>query len=205
MAEGYHDFTAGETLTAANLEDYCMLQSIPRFASSAARDSALSAVLIEGLTAYCKDTNSITIYTGAVWTTLATAHGAFGSWTPTVTQTGSVTVTNTYSRIQRQGRLISGWFSLAVTGSGSGGTPILISVPLTAVQADIEVGTAQAFDSSVNTYYHCFLHMENTGAFSMRSTAGAVGDQRLGVSVFSGGLASGDILRGQFHYEASAD
>lgn len=205
MAEGYHDFTAGETLTAANLEDYCLLQSIPRFASAAARDAALSGVLIEGLMAYLKDTNAISIYTGSVWTTFGTAHGVLGAWTPTVTQTGSVTVTVTYAKLQRIGRYISGWFKLAVTGSGSAGTAVIVSAPVTALEADISVGTAMLQDQSTNTYYNSNLHMESTSSFSLRHPVVGAGDSRLGVAGFTVGLASGDLLRGQFHYEAVAD
>lgn len=204
MAEGYKDFTAGMTLTAADLEEYCELQGIMRFASAAARDSALSGVLIEGLTVLLKDTNAFSIYTGSGWTTFGTAYGALGSWTPTVTQTGSVTVTNTYSRLQRFGRYISGWFSLSVTGSGSAGTPVIVSAPLTAAQGDIPVGTAQLYDTSSNGYFHVGLHLESTSTFSLRDASGT-GDQRLGVDNFIAGLASGDLIKGQFHYEASAD
>lgn len=67
MAEGFHDFAAAEVLTAANTDDYLMRQTVMRFASTAARDSALSGVLVEGLLAYTKDANRFWIYTGSAW------------------------------------------------------------------------------------------------------------------------------------------
>ena len=58
MAAGYKDFVAGTVLAAADLEDYCELQSVMRFASAAARDTALSAVKTEGMLAYLLDVNT---------------------------------------------------------------------------------------------------------------------------------------------------
>ena len=57
MAAGYKDFTAGAVLTAADLEDYTQNQSIMRFASASARDTALSTVKTEGMHAYLIDVN----------------------------------------------------------------------------------------------------------------------------------------------------
>lgn len=70
MAEGFHDFAAAEVLTAANVDDYLLRQTVMRFASAAARDSALSGVLVEGLRAYTKDVNRDWIYTGSAWVLL---------------------------------------------------------------------------------------------------------------------------------------
>lgn len=67
MAAGYKDFTAGATLAAADLEDYCELQSVMRFASTAARDTALAGVLTNGLLAYTTDTSTRWRYTGSAW------------------------------------------------------------------------------------------------------------------------------------------
>lgn len=183
--------------------DASVLGKVLTYASAAARNAAIPSP-VEGQFAYLIDTNALSVYTGATWTTFGTTSGALGGWTPTVTQTGSVTVTNTYSRLQRYGRHVTGWFSVAVTGAGSGGTPVIVSVPLTAAQADIPVGIAQLFDTSGNLYFHVELHLESTSTFSLRNAGGA-GDQRLGVAAFTSGLASGDLIKGQFNYEAAAD
>jgi len=69
-ASGYKLFVTGDVLTAAQVNDYLMLQTVMVFANSAARTSALSGVLAEGLVSYLKDTDVIEVYTGAAWVSL---------------------------------------------------------------------------------------------------------------------------------------
>ena len=69
-AAGYKLFVTGDVLTAAQVNDYLMLQTVMVFANSAARTSALSAVLAEGLVSYLQDTNVVEVYTGAAWVSL---------------------------------------------------------------------------------------------------------------------------------------
>jgi len=64
---GYKDFTVGQVLTSAEVDGYLMQQTIMVFASSAARTSALSAVLAEGMFSYLTDTNATQYYDGAAW------------------------------------------------------------------------------------------------------------------------------------------
>lgn len=63
---GFHDYTAGDTLTAAQV-DGVHRQTIMYFATEAARNSALSGVLEEGLHAYTADTDTMWYYTGSAW------------------------------------------------------------------------------------------------------------------------------------------
>lgn len=67
MAEGYKDWSAGDILTAADLEDYTVKQSVMRFDDSSARTTALSGVLAEGMISYLKDTDSVEVYDGSAW------------------------------------------------------------------------------------------------------------------------------------------
>ena len=69
-ASGYKLFVTGDVLTAAQVNDYLMLQTVMVFANSAARTTALSGVLAEGLVSYLKDTDVVEIYTGAAWVSL---------------------------------------------------------------------------------------------------------------------------------------
>jgi hypothetical protein len=199
MAEGYKNWAAGNVLTAADLEEYTVLQSAMRFANAAARDTALSAVLTEGLIAYLLDTNTYTIYTGSAWSTIGPVHGALTSWTPTVTQTGSVTVTNSYSRYKRNGRHIEGWFSLDVTGSGSGGVAFTIgAIPATAASTSPLIGRMRYYDLSATQTYDGWLYLASTTTFG--------GTVAVGSTIASGvNLANGDKLDGFFSYEAASD
>lgn len=61
-------FTAGEVLTAANVQGYLQDQAVMVFAGTAARGSALgTAVVSEGMVTYQSDSNTITVYDGSAW------------------------------------------------------------------------------------------------------------------------------------------
>jgi hypothetical protein len=67
---GYKLFSTGDVLSASDVNTYLMQQTVMSFANAAARTSALSAVLAEGLVSYLQDTNVVEIYTGAAWVSL---------------------------------------------------------------------------------------------------------------------------------------
>jgi hypothetical protein len=64
---GFKDFTAGDILTAAQVDEYLMQQTVMRFANAAARTTALSGVLAEGMLSYLDDTNAVQVYNGSSW------------------------------------------------------------------------------------------------------------------------------------------
>jgi len=66
MANGFKVFAVGEVLTAADVNDYLMEQSIGIFADSTARDAQITSP-IEGQFAYLADTNTLTYYSGSSW------------------------------------------------------------------------------------------------------------------------------------------
>ena len=66
MANGFKVFAVGEVLTAADVNDYLMEQSIGIYADSSARDSQITSP-IEGQFAYLADTNNLTYFDGASW------------------------------------------------------------------------------------------------------------------------------------------
>lgn len=72
MAAGYKDFVAATALAAADIEDYCELQSVMRFASASARDTALASVKTAGMFAYCTGVG-LTMYDGSTWLVLVAA------------------------------------------------------------------------------------------------------------------------------------
>ena len=65
--QGFKTFATGDVLTAADVNGYLM-QGVLVFASAAARDAAITAPQA-GQTAYLKDTNIITSYSGSAWVT----------------------------------------------------------------------------------------------------------------------------------------
>jgi len=64
------DFTAGEVLTAAQM-DTTFRQTVMRFADASTRDTALTTVLAEGMICYLDDTDEILKYNGVAWESIS--------------------------------------------------------------------------------------------------------------------------------------
>ena len=108
---GFKTFVVGEVLTAADTNGYLM-QGINVFATTAARDAAITAPA-EGQFAFTKDTNSLWYYDGAAWV----ASGATGDIEGVTAgigisgggTSGTVTVTNSMATaIDAKGDLVAG-------------------------------------------------------------------------------------------------
>ncbi len=67
---GYKSFSTGDVLTASDLNTYGIEQTVMVFASSSARDTALSSAKSEGMFAFLKDSDSLTYYDGSSWITV---------------------------------------------------------------------------------------------------------------------------------------
>jgi len=75
---GFKDFAVGEVLTSQDVDNFLMRQTVMVFDDAAARTTALSAVLTEGMTTYLKDTNAVEVYDGTAFTTISGGGGAVG-------------------------------------------------------------------------------------------------------------------------------
>jgi hypothetical protein len=64
---GYKLFNTGDVLTAAQVNTYLNEQTVMVFADSAARTTALSGVLAEGMVSYLQDSNVVEVYNGSAW------------------------------------------------------------------------------------------------------------------------------------------
>lgn len=67
MGSGFRVFNAGETLSAANVNNYLMQQAVMNFASSSARNSGLGTAVAEGMVSFQNDDNTLTVYDGSSW------------------------------------------------------------------------------------------------------------------------------------------
>ena len=85
---GYKVFTAGEVLTAANVNGYLMEQSVMVFAGTAARSSAIGTPS-EGMVSYLTDSNALQVYDGSAW----------GGLVPSVSVTTIGTATTAYTAV----------------------------------------------------------------------------------------------------------
>lgn len=101
------DFTAGQTLTADQVDNFLMRQTVMVFDDAATRDTELSGVLAEGMLAYLKDSNDIFKYDGSAWTNIDT------------TNPGDITAVNAGTRLTGGG--VSGDVTLNVDVSAMTG------------------------------------------------------------------------------------
>ena len=88
MGSGYRTFTAGEVLTASNVQNFLQDQAVMVFAGTAARSSAIgTANFEEGMLTYLTDVDKLQVYTGAT----------FADVYPAAASTQGLTLINTTS------------------------------------------------------------------------------------------------------------
>ena len=97
MGSGFKSFTSTTVLTAADLNAYCQSQSVMYFASTTARDSAITSPVV-GMTAYigtgASSSDGLYSYNGTVWRKGPGWNAPWGIQAFTTTQ--SNTVSSTY-------------------------------------------------------------------------------------------------------------
>jgi hypothetical protein len=72
---GFKVYLTGDVLTATDVNTYLQQQTVMVFAAAAARTSALSAVLAEGMVSYLQDTNTVEVYNGTAWVAVGGSTG----------------------------------------------------------------------------------------------------------------------------------
>jgi hypothetical protein len=68
---GYHQYNTGDVLTAAQVQFNLQNQTVMYFATTSARTTALSGVIVEGMVTYIP-ANGLEYYNGTSWVTLST-------------------------------------------------------------------------------------------------------------------------------------
>jgi hypothetical protein len=84
MADGFKNWTAGDVLAAAEVNDYLMRQAVMRFDNASDRTTDLTAVIAEGMVTYLKDDDQLWVYDGSNWR-LATGVSKFDEVTGNIT------------------------------------------------------------------------------------------------------------------------
>jgi hypothetical protein len=198
----YTTSVAGTTITAswanANVRD----QVVTPFATTAARDSAITAP-VAGMVAVTTDTNTVWTYSGTAWVQAA-QNGAWTTWTPAITQSGAVSSTVTAAVYGRWGRMIVGHFRLSVTGTGTAANAVTVSLPVTSARSGVNVGSGNVYDTSVGSNYTGHVSLNSTTTFQFEPQGLGVTPSVLGVGGFTAALAAGDVVAGFFTYEAAS-
>lgn len=127
------------------------------------------------------------------------------SYTPTLTQSATVTKTVNYAKYIRIGRTIICSVDLAVTGAGTAANGVVIGLPVAASSAHgRSLGTGSIFDTSAGTVYNGIADFFGaTTTVQLWSTSTDSGNT-LGAAVFTAALAAGDAVNIHVIYEAAS-
>jgi hypothetical protein len=72
MGSGYRTFTAGEVLTASNVQNFLQDQVVMVFADSTARATSIgTANFEEGMVSYLENSDTVEVYNGTTWGSIA--------------------------------------------------------------------------------------------------------------------------------------
>ena len=126
--------------------------------------------------------------------------GAWTAWTPTVSQPTTVAATVNAATYTQLGKLVIASFSVSITGTGTGGNAVVVSLPVTAARADDHCGSVRIYDASVSTSYLGIAWLQTTTTMRFRgdwSGSGAWG------FIPNVGLAASDSIIGTLVYEAA--
>lgn len=129
---------------------------------------------------------------------------AWTAYTPTLTQSATVTKTVTYAKYQRVGRLIVAQVLLAVTGTGTGANAVAVGLPVTAATSsvDLECGSGHIVDASAAAVYKGFACLATTTTIQLRPSSTTT-TGFLGADTFTAALASGDLVTYNVMYESA--
>lgn len=195
-------FTAGDVLTASDVQSYLQDQTVMVFAGTAARSSAI-ATPTEGMVAVTTDTDELQYYNGSAWTA-GLPFGAWTTWAPTLSggwTNGTGVWTAKYVQIGKT-VIATGYF---VAGNGLKGTGLTISLPVTAANANNINGSAYGSVSLGATIKPLMVFIGSTTTFSLLALGSAAAYVDANQVTASAPLtwASGSIISFTITYEAA--
>ena len=128
--------------------------------------------------------------------------GTWDTFSPTWTQSGTISYTNNYSKYVRIGKTVHFQCSLLATSAGGGATALGVTLPVTASSSTIfrAVGGANYYDASPNTMYVLSPFMNTTTQLLFVSDASA-GNNFGAVPAITVGI--GDYISLAITYEAA--
>jgi hypothetical protein len=119
---GYHAYATGDVLTAAQVQYNLQNQTVMYFATTTARDAALTgAILVEGMVSYTPATG-VMYYNGTAWTAIA---GAAAAGTLTGTTLASNVVSSSLTSFGTNPTLTAPLINLGYTAKTAAYTTVL--------------------------------------------------------------------------------
>ena len=168
---GYKLFNTGDVLTAAQVNTYLNEQTVMVFASSAARTSALSGVLAEGMMSYLQDTNAVEVYNGSAWVAVGSTGDITGITTGTDSGlSGGVTSGTATLRLKLEFDAETGTTYTLVAGNLNqlvtldNASPITLTVPPSVFSAGDVINIAQIGAGQVTLAQGAGVTINSTGA-----------------------------------------
>jgi hypothetical protein len=168
-------FTAGDVLTASQVQDYLQDQAVMVFATTAARSLAI-ATPSEGMVAITTDTDILQYYNGSAWVS-ALPIGAWTSYTPvwgsngTQPVLGNSTISGAFAQI---GKTVHFKIALSLLSGGSfsvgTGSRYTFTTPTSITGTSFCSGYYS--DASLNTFYPLTCRIETSSIDVSFFTAG---------------------------------
>jgi len=200
---GYKDFVNAAVLGETDLDDYLMSQTVMRFASASARDTALSGILTEGLLAYLLDVNTITLYTGSAWVDVANI-GAWTAYTPNAS--GWSTLATEAGAYQKIGRQVTARGAVVAGASTLFTTQLILELPFAAAATQWMYG-GNLTDASSGVITPCAWGIGQGASIQLVPYAMS-GDNQINnvglTSTVPWTWADGDIVHWVITYEATS-
>jgi hypothetical protein len=159
----YLNFVANQVLTAAQVNDYLMNQSVMTFADATARTAAIAAPT-EGMVTYLSDTNALEYYDGSAWVGVSnpgdiTAVTAGTALTGGGTS-GAVTLDVDLAAVHTADFITDATTARTLTSTDAGKTILFTSGSATVVtvnaSTDIPVGQRVDSNASANCHFEIF-------------------------------------------------
>jgi hypothetical protein len=195
---GSHTFATNDVVSASDMNAYVRDNTIPQV-TSATRPTGVQGQLI-----YETDTGYLQIYSGSGWVRFG-SHSGWTSYTPTLTQSATVTKTVSYAKYEKIGRQVTVIVQLAITGSGTANNPVQVGLPFTAGTAAF-YGSGYITDTSAVTNYPMIAVPASTTAVQFIDSTAGTGGVLMGQTgaAFSAALAVGDGVNFGVTYEAAS-
>jgi len=143
-------FSAGDILTAADVDGYLMDQTVMKFASAAARSSVIGTAVAAGMVSYRTDGTVLEFYNGSAWAPVGVDVPAgttvSAAYTATATDAGATIIANgTAAYTITIPDILSTWQRIDIIRDSSGTVSIAAGTGVTTWAGAGTAGTATTF------------------------------------------------------------